>query len=358
MWTVTDDGSVIAEDGKVMFFSTSRFITDICLGDCCFICGVGPQERQFNNEHVLPEWLLRRYDLFERTIILPNESEIRYDRYTVPCCTECNALMGEVVEQPISEVVQAGIDGINDFISNGSGLKMFVWMGLIYLKTHLKDRTLRYHRDARKGDAKIADEYEWEYLHHIHSVVRCFYTGCVVEPEVIGSFLSIPVNPQVASEKFDYGDLYLAQTMLLRLGDLALLAVLNDSGGAMSYFWQKLQRITGPVSELQLREIMIELAYLNLHLKERPTFLTGCDAKRKTCRIVGKRPGLELMEMDRRARGAMLRHAVRHALPSIRVAGKTDEEVEAAISAGTFTFLFDDNGQFIGEPWRQIGEED
>jgi hypothetical protein len=62
--------------------------------------------------------------------------------------------------------------------------------------------------------------------------------------------------------------------MLLRFNDMGMLAVFNDSGGAINYFWQKLEKISGPVSELQLREIMVELAFLNLHLKERPTFYT------------------------------------------------------------------------------------
>jgi hypothetical protein len=100
MWTKTKDGSVIDANGKVIYFSTERFIRDICLGGCCLICGARPDEKAFNNEHILPEWLLRRYHLFARTITLPNEGTVRYDRYTVPCCADCNALMGETLINP------------------------------------------------------------------------------------------------------------------------------------------------------------------------------------------------------------------------------------------------------------------
>jgi hypothetical protein len=94
---MSQDGSIVNRAGKVIFFSTQRFVDDICLGDCCFICGARPEDKPFNNEHILPEWLLRRYDLFSRTITLPNDRTFRYDRYTVPCCVDCNKLMGKVI---------------------------------------------------------------------------------------------------------------------------------------------------------------------------------------------------------------------------------------------------------------------
>jgi hypothetical protein len=84
MWHITPDHSVVDETGKVIFFSTDRFVNDICLGNCCFICGAKPEDKPFNNEHVLPEWLLRRHNLFDKAITLPNGATVRYDRYTVP----------------------------------------------------------------------------------------------------------------------------------------------------------------------------------------------------------------------------------------------------------------------------------
>jgi hypothetical protein len=109
MWKRTEDGSVLDETGKVVYFSLERFVRDVCLGDCCFVCGASPADVPFNNEHVIPEWLLRRYDLFARTLILPNGTTVRYDRYTVPCCTPCNTLMGRVIEQPMREIIDAGL---------------------------------------------------------------------------------------------------------------------------------------------------------------------------------------------------------------------------------------------------------
>jgi hypothetical protein len=354
MWTRTIDGSVIDATGKVILFSPERFVKDICFGDCCFICGSTPAQKPFNNEHIIPEWVLRRYDLFHKVIRLPNDVNIRYDRYTVPCCAECNAMMGRLIEEPISEVIQGGINAINAFIKRGHGLVMFVWMGLMFLKTHLKDRALRFHLDARRNDQKIADGYEWEHLFHVHSICRCFYTECSVEPEAIGSFLVIPVKSKAPADPFDFADLYLAQTMILRLDDIGLAVVFNDSCGAMSYFRRKVHKITGPVSELQLREIMVELAFLNLHLRERPQFHSEFDLVNETCRIIAARPELGLVALDRRVRGALLYNAFRDVLPDVPLIGRTEQEKWEELKAGNLTFLFDDDGKFIDETWKPL----
>src|SRR4051812_24674970 len=101
MWTRTADGSIVDEDGRVIYFSTQRFEQDICLGGCCFICGAQPGSKPFNNEHILPDWLLGEYGLYDRTITLPNAQRMRYGSYTVPCCEDCNTLMGREIEQPV-----------------------------------------------------------------------------------------------------------------------------------------------------------------------------------------------------------------------------------------------------------------
>jgi hypothetical protein len=36
----TADGSIKDSDGKIIFFSFDRFMSDIVLGNCCFICPV------------------------------------------------------------------------------------------------------------------------------------------------------------------------------------------------------------------------------------------------------------------------------------------------------------------------------
>lgn len=349
-WHKTKDGSIVDHTGKVIFFSKERFVTDICLGRCCFICGAQPDSKTFNDEHIIPDWLLRKFNLFDRTITLPNGNANRYDRYKVPCCQDCNSLMGEQIEERISKVVNAGPEAVRNHIAKQRSLEFFVWMGLIFLKTHLKDRDLRINLDLRKEDKKIADAYDWETLHHIHSVVRCFVNGAVIEKEVFGSLGAFAAKSQGTDDQFDYGDLYSAQTMLLRMGDVVIVATFNDACGAINGAMPRLDRIEGPLSEIQAREVLVDFAFMNLHIKDRPRFYTECDMQKERVTEKAIMPAqFELDELDYSIRGKLFRHALGPHISTLRADGKSPAEIQAAVDSGFFTVLFDADGKFIKE---------
>jgi hypothetical protein len=348
MWTKDKDDSVLDGAGKVVYFSKERFIRDVCLGDCCFVCGANPANVPFNNEHVIPNWILRRYNLFDLALTLPNGASVRYDRYTVPCCEACNTLMGRVIEEPMRAIIDGGFDSVDAYQKKHGILRFYVWMGLIFLKTHLKDRKLRANLDARKGIAPIAEElqYDWGGLHYLHTLVRCFATGAEIDPSALGSFVAIKLQPPEPGEAFDFGDLYEAQSIMLRLGDFAFLASFNDGGGSALFLKQKLERITGPISSVQLRELAAELAFLNVHLKAHPALHSGFDLEGERHRIVGDFVWPELVTLNYEIRGKLMHYLFRSNLGKMRSYKFSNAEIEASMLGGRLTFLFDENGEF------------
>lgn len=177
MWSKTPDGSIVAADGKVIYFSTDRFIADIAEGDCCFVCGAAPGSKPFNYEHVLPEWLLRRYNLFNRVLGLPNGTSFRYDRYKIPCCEQCNSVMGARIEAPMRSLIDGGHSSFSNYLKSEGPLLPFTWMALVFMKTHLRDKSLSMHLDRRLGDDVLATNYDWSDLHHVYTISRSFFTG-------------------------------------------------------------------------------------------------------------------------------------------------------------------------------------
>ena len=91
--------------------------------------------------------------------------------------------MGRVFEEPISDAAKAGFNGLNAFMKNMDGrTKLFNWLSLIFLKTHLKDLSLRENRDRRLPPDQIGDRYDWADIHHIQCVARSFLSGAVFDP--------------------------------------------------------------------------------------------------------------------------------------------------------------------------------
>jgi hypothetical protein len=92
---------------------------------------------------------------------------------------------------------------------------------------------------------------------------------------------------------------------------------------------------------------MVDFSYLNLHFKERPIFEFESNISDKTCRISVKRGSLDLVDLDIAVRGRLMHHAFKDILLCIHHRNATDEEFLEAIKAGTFTFLLNEQGEFI-----------
>ena len=357
MFRMTDDGSVLSSDDRVIFFSFDRFIADIVRGNGCFICGARPGTVPFNDEHILPDWILRKFELHDKTITLPNGEKFRYARFRTPCCEPCNSKMGRELETHMSGLFAGGYEAFTEYLKKGNPWFIFGWMCLIFSKTHLKDNALYFHKDRRKGEQKIGELHAWGDLHHIHCVARSFYTQCALRAEVCGSLLVLPAKIIPGVESFDYGDLSFAQTMLLRIDDIAVITVLDDSNAVNSVRMSEQWKINGPLSPLQLREIAVRLAVQNLLLEERPFFSSEMDLQHEECAIVAHRPPdirfVEPTAENEELFGRMMQH---HCGPMIPEGPEKDYIMEQ-MGAGHYTFLLDEQGGFRADHMDVIKPE-
>lgn len=361
-WSAEDQVDLYDFSGKVVYFGIRSFVENIANGDACFICGAKPGTVVFNDEHVIPDWILSLHQLYGQRIILPNRAGLKYGQYTVPCCQSCNSLMADTFERPISILVRQGYAAVIDSLQKDTQSLFFQWLALIFLKTHLKDRQLRFHLDQRKGAQRIAELYDWEDLHHIHCIARAFYTGAIISPEVLGTLFVWPTRSSTGEGDFDYGDSYAGRTILLRLGEIAFIAVLNDSKAVQVNFADACKRITGPLSSLQLRELMTRMAIVNMHVTERPQYRSSsehtyrnreqpCELRvRGTYTISAALPEApNIDEIDKQMLGALFKFNV----ASLITAFFPEEEREPmldAISTGNLSFIWDEKGNFLVNP--------
>lgn len=318
------------------------------------MCGASPQEKEFNDEHVIPKWILRKLDIYKLSITLPNGAKVRYDQYTVPCCKECNSFLGANVEEEIRSAVDGGLESVNSYIRETGPWKIFLWLSLIFFKTHLKDSYLRKHLDKRKGEEPISSDYDWGLLHHIHCMVRAIQNGVAISNECFGTTFVLPAKTAEHLENYDYRDVYAANTILLRINDIAFLAVLDDSCAASYFFSGQTERISAPLSPIQLREVLSHLTLINYKLKYRPSYHTKIDSTTGDVRIVADLPErMEIEEHSKEEFGEILYANVSEFVAKMTSLDKNFTKEN--ILNGDYHFLFDENGKFLTNSMELVG---
>jgi hypothetical protein len=340
------DGSILDDQGSVLFYSADRFLNEIVEDDRCFICGKLRAATVFNDEHVIPDWLLRWHSLHDKRIVIPGESDLLYGRYKIPCCQDCNTLMARRYEEPMAERFAQGYGAVAEMVTENP-ITLFGWMNLLFLKVHLKDRTLLLNRDRRVSSPRISDIYDWPEMHHIHCVARMVYTNIALAVEALGSTLIFPAKTDVPAGDFDYADYYPGRAMLLRSRDTAVFCVLNDSCGALNLLMDDLKRITGPLGAAQCRELLAHFAYANMLIKERPRFHTSIEPNRDQLVISAAVPEqLDVNEFSQEEFGHIA-YSVLRGLFSNVPSPNSEGDILEFVRQGRWTFLFDKDRRFI-----------
>jgi hypothetical protein len=351
----------IADDGRTLLFSCEDFVARICQGDACFVCGASPEGTPFNDEHIVPRWVLRRYGLFEKNITLPNRELRRYGGYRVQCCASCNTLLGQRIESPVSELLDGDFAAVAERLKSEKAKELiFVWITLLFVKVHLKDGVVPIHKDLRLGSEVIGDQYDWIDLHHLHAVARAPYTRATLLPSVVGSLFVVEVDDASSAEGWDFVDLTFTQTIAVRVGRVGIVAVLNDAGAAESAWSHRLASIDAPISGAQFRELAAMFAVANNDILVRPTFGTFILQGRWVL-IFAKVPRtLEMAEFDAEEFGHALLFALGNMIDRIAVDGRRDPEyTRERITSGEVRFLVDENGKFRPgtEVWATLPED-
>ena len=346
--------TIIDAEGKILLYSIEDFYNKIVKGTDCFVCGAEQGTKEFNDEHVLPHWILRKYDLYNKTITLANATTFKYSQYRVPCCKDCNSSLGELIENPVSRLLKLPYKEICEAIveDQKNFHLLFCWLILIYFKTHLKDTELSLNLDKRKGSEKIADIYEWESMYHIHCMLRRHYTNAIVDKGTIGSTFILPAIEHDSIEPFDYSDSIVGQCVMIRLGQFSIVCVLNDSCAAYNILTDYISMIKGPLTPFQLREVLSHMVYVNTSLKERPTYYSTF-RENNEYHIISKIPDkVELLNEEDRpfTHGELLYEGIKDMFKySTKDMTESDEKLASIINEikeGKIRYLFNDKDEF------------
>jgi hypothetical protein len=351
MFRQESDGTIIDDSsGKILVFGIDRFIKDICLGNKCFICGIDPSEAEFNDEHIIPQWILKEHDLYGRKIGLLNDTNFRYDQFTIPCCKQCNSLMGENLEKPVKNLLHRINKSDKFILSVDEAMLLFIWFNFIYVKTHLKDKEIKFNLKSPDDNRRIGDFLNWETLHHVHCIARSIYTEAYLDKKILGSLLYFKAKELSFADNFDFIDDYMWFTILFRYNNIAFCVSLDDVGIASHYFPEPIYRITSSdkLSPLQIREIFARLTYIVSKIKSPHLFRSGItdDSPQKYIISAEIPDTYELEKNNLEELGKFIYHYCEQYIP--QNIQDYDTLIER-LKKGETTLLFDDNDNFISD---------
>ncbi|EHK8987313.1 hypothetical protein ACEUYU_004451 [Vibrio vulnificus] len=351
------ENNVVSDDGKVLLYSIDNFVKNICNKTTCFICGVDDESAEFNDEHIIPRWVLKRYGLFGKEITLPNGRKFRYGKYKIPCCKKCNSLLGNGIEKKISEGFNGDFKSSKEFFNKNKEL-VFVWICLLYVKTHLKDRHFKF---DFKSDKIISDDYDWEGLHHTHCMARSIYTDTKIDRKVYGTMYIYECDSLDHGEAFDYIDLYGTSTVLVRLGGLCLICAIGDSQIVRHLLKSRTDRITGKLNFLQMRELYSRLTYEYLRIIDKPKFFSiGNFEDKFLCIMSSVKQDIRISNHDESLLGSIMYKLVENYIfkpTHPELVEKMNFQVEA-VKNGQWTYLFDSEGKFLEDSEFIIDDEE
>ena len=352
-----DSESIYDPSGKLLKFSFEHFITDIVKGKACFLCGTLPGTKNFNDEHIIPDWLLRKFDLHSLKIKLPNAAPVPYGSFKIPCCQDCNTLLGEIIEKPVSKLFATppSYNSVIQHIDKEGYDLLFVWLSLIFLKHQLYDSKVRYHLDRRQGsDIMIGDRYPWPLIEHALCVARTPYTHTILTSDTIGSIFICPVKSE--DKLFDHMDFYASQAIMIQINDVFIVCVLDDAGYCDALLQGHHSRMKPPLFNTQCREVFAKYAYTSQLIKQRPIFHTDFLSTGKSVRRVETSDAVELNVFVGETYGYFLCEAtkrhfisgdVNHIDPAL--GQQINDYVEAKKKAGNWSYIFHENGAFNGD---------
>lgn len=344
-----NNSTIIDIDGKIIHYSVDRFIQDICEGDCCFICGVSQSGTAFNKEHVWPNWLLRHFKLHDQCIKLGNNTTFNYSRYTTACCEPCNSKMGEEIESPVRKILSLSAKEIKTALKDSSKqLILYRWLASIFLKVHLKNKSFRMELDRRIDAGKIADNYDWSTLHQLHAVVRSFHTGVHVDGSATGSLFAVESQDEIAPDLFDHMEIYHTKTMFIRLGRISLFVGFDDAQRSMEPLRKIRRRITHPLNRFQVYELFAELSDVIYRTVSHPKCLLTMHDMGHDYRLSSSYGKLNLRLPDPHFRGHILARSIEGVElgDNLKINGLSGEAAKRHLERGTYSFLFDRQGNF------------
>lgn len=235
----------------------------------CFLCGHSIATGNYTEEHVVPAWAQRRYELWDQQITLLNGTGFYYRNLTVPCCDECNGTHLKPLEDSLAKTVDVGVQAVRELDQK----LIFLWLGKIFYGILFKELQLLADRaDPKAGNILTPAEIDQYRMH------RFFLQQAGDRVRLLnfvpGSVFVLPMQ-DLPSRRMEWDLIDNVDTMFIgvRVGKIGFLAALAD-GGAQQLTDSIFEDIRDmPLHPLQFRELCAYVSYTSTLATRTPKYI-------------------------------------------------------------------------------------
>lgn len=240
--------------------------------DTCFLCGIELADKTRSDEHVVPKWLQHKFDLWNKRITLLNGSTIPYRQLTIPCCNTCNNNYLSKIENSVRQPVEASPLAVAEL----GKTTLFIWLGKIFYGLIFRELSLPLDRSDPSAGTIVSDELIRQFrMHH-------YFLQSVRVPMSFQNFFPASIyifelqSPTDILKQFDLRDDLPRMTMFVRMGNVGILASLQDGGAQQDARQRYFGAYQGlPLHPIQFEELGANFFYAASIFNRTPKYMTA-----------------------------------------------------------------------------------
>jgi hypothetical protein len=207
----------------------------------CFLCGGRLTAENRTDEHVFPKWVQHRFSLWDQKLTLLNGTQIPYRSLTIPCCRTCNGKHLSPVENAVKKTTLKG----HKAVAALDPVTLFLWLGKIFYGLLYKELFLvRDRKSGRKTPIVSKDLMKAFSLHQLF--LQAARLPFKFQPALPASIFVFKIDtPSDKRFQWDFRDSLHMMTVACRIGEVGLLAALQDGGAqrdSKDVFWKRYQK--------------------------------------------------------------------------------------------------------------------
>lgn len=246
--------------------------------DKCFLCGNELTADNYSVEHIFPKWLQKKFDLWNKELILLNGTGIKYRNLTIPCCKKCNNIMSKNIEKPVERAVEAGYD---EFIKLDKKV-VFQWLNKISYGMLFKELSLKI--DIRNPQSPTIYSEEYLKQHHMQYLFLRSIIDESVYYEKTYSLLIFKLRSEDNDNCYWAGDNPFIKTFCMKMNDIGIMAHLMDNGFQEDFFMEHpdMAELLGKeLHPIQFAELCAKFLYKSSLFYRNPFFILAFNQQGK-----------------------------------------------------------------------------